>query len=273
MSVSIRTASRSFLLALSFAALGISASALAQEKEKKEKKDDDVILDNRDLEHRRRMEKQKQYSDEMSSDTPFADTAPNPVALREQRWRPGIGAGFRLGYALPMGKAGGAKFKESVNGMIFLWGDVGYWPIPHLFVGLYLTPGYVFPDCDGFDSCSGWDLRFGPQVIGRFLPFHEVTPWVGVGAGYEMLWTKRSNDALKYNTSARGLELLNLQAGVDVRSRGQFLGIFLSFSLGKYSSGKYKLEDKSGGALGGEVDVEDSDNHSWLAIGAHGSFE
>jgi hypothetical protein len=248
-------------------------SSNASAAEPKKKGEADVVFDNTGAARRKQEEQKKEQEEKAGAndvDTPFADTAPDPVAMRAQRWQPGFGFGARLGYAFPFGSSSDAKFSDQVNGMVFLWGDVGYWPIPYLFAGLYLSGGYVLPDCGAYDSCSGWDVRGGPEVIVRFMPFEKVTPWVGLGFGYEFLWLKYSADPLKLKISERGLEMLNIQAGVDVLSGGQFLGIFASYSLGKFSSGKIKTEVPGSG---GETDLDNSDTHSWLAIGARGTFE
>jgi len=257
-------------LSLSIAILSGSFSAFAADPKRNE---EDVVFDNRASVKKKQEEDQKNAEEKAGAgevDTPFADTAPDPVGLRAQRWQPGFGFGGRLGYAFPFGSVSDAKFSDQVNGMLFVWGDVGYWPIPYLFVGLYASGGYVLPDCKGADSCSGWDFRFGPQVHARLMPFEKVTPWVGLGFGYELLFLKASSDTLTTKLSARGFELVNFQAGIDVLSGGQFLGIFASYSLGKFGSGTVESEVTGTKT---ENDLNDEDMHSWLAIGARGTFE
>src|SRR5512140_205977 len=89
-------------------AFALASTAMAQSgsDKKKEKDEGDVVLDNRDMSKKRaEQRKEAQENDPtFASDPPSADTAPDPVALREQRWKAGLGGGYRLGFALPMGE-------------------------------------------------------------------------------------------------------------------------------------------------------------------------
>jgi len=279
------------MLACVGAALAAPAAAQAQgkkaeskaERGSEAKKDsatpeEDVVLDNRDM-SKKRAEKRRQELEEdpaFATDDPFANTAPDPVALREQRWSPGFGGGYRLGYGRPLGEASSLyDLGTDNNGMLFLWGDFGYWPIPHLFAGIYGSGGYLLPDCSGGASCSGWEARGGLEVNVRILPFDNVTPWVGVGAGYEWMMLKNSTTLVARTVKWHGFELLNLQAGVDVRQRGDYFGIFVSYSMSKFNKYSSSLEDK----IGSGADQKDSGSidspttHGWLGIGARGTLE
>ena len=233
------------------------------------KDEGDVVFDNRGLAKQKKIEKQQADEQKYENDTPFANTAPDPVALREQRWRPGFGGAYRLGWAFPLGSVQkGYNFSDDVHGMVFLGGDFGYWPLPYLFAGLALTGGYVFPQCTSGVSCSGFDVRGGPEVIVRFLPFQRVTPFFGVGAGYEWMLTKRSTSDASVTTKMHGFEALNLQAGVDVRAQGAIYGMFLFYSLGKYTKESFSSDTSSSSS-----DIQNAETHSWLGIGARGTIE
>ena len=240
------------------------------------KKDDDVVFDNTAWAKKKEQERQQQQEADptFANDTPFANTAPDPVALREQRWKPGFGGGYRLGWAFPMGHVTkDAKLSEGVTGLIFLWGDFGYWPIPELFVGLYLSGGYVLPDCKSGASCSAWEVRGGPEVIWRILPFENTTPFVGVAGGYEWMMFKGSTSISEVTERYHGFELANFQAGVDVKTRGAFYGIFLAYSLGQF--GKFSRDSSITGQpeRSSSGSIDEKGTHSWLAIGARGTLE
>jgi hypothetical protein len=237
----------------------------------KGKDEGDVVLDNRDMSKKKREAREQEMKEDPSfaSDNPFADSAPDPEALREKRWKPGFGGGYRLGFALPMGElVKGTDFTKVSDGLIFLWGDFGYWPIPYLFAGVYASGGYVLPDadlCSGNASCSSWEVRGGPEVIGRFMPFANITPFLGLAAGYEWWKFKYSvPTGASSSVSYTGFELLNVQAGLEVRSRGDFYSIFMTYSLGKFSH--YSSDSDSG-----SIDAQGT--HSWLGIGARGTIE
>jgi len=235
----------------------------------------DVVLDNRDMSKKRREQREQEMKEDpaFASDNPFADSAPDPEALREKRWKPGLGGAYRLGFALPMGEAAaGANFGDITDGLIFLWGDFGYWPIPYLFAGIYASGGYVLPDtdlCSGNISCSSWELRGGPEVIVRFMPFANLTPFIGVGAGYEWWTFKQSVTQASLRSTYTGWELLNAQAGLNVRSRGDFYGVFLTYSMGKFSH--YSVSADPGSSDSGSIDAQGT--HSWFGIGALGTIE
>lgn len=250
------------------AALSSSAPCLAQEKQP-EKKDDDVILDNRDLGKKKKLERhqeRKKQQEEFGSDTPFADSAPNPVEQREEKWEPGFGGSFRLGWGFPTGRVEKDVLVD-ITGLIFAWADVGYWFIPYLFAGINVSGGHVLIDCSGDVSCSGWQLRGGPELIARFLPFQSMTPWLGVGAGYELLTFGYSVGPVELDYTYSGFEMLNVQAGFDVRARGQMFGLFALYSMGKYSNRKVTFTDSSDSSDPRQA------THGWLGIGARGTFD
>jgi hypothetical protein len=220
---------------------------------------DDVLFDN---------EGSPQKTAEYDDDTPFASSTPDPVAKRRDRWQPGFGASFGGGWGFATGTAMSAR----VKGTSFLFGDFGYWPSPYLFAGGLVSGGYVFQDCDGFDSCSGWSLRAGPEVIARLLPFQNITPWIGVATGLDFLWLNRSTSAFHESTNASGFELASLRFGVDVRKNGQFVGAFASYSVAQYTSVDYHLEDAKGASVG-DGSSSDVQRHGWLSFGVRGSIE
>lgn len=252
------------VLATSFT-LAVSVSAFGQNEPKKD--DGDVVFDNRKLSEEQKAEKKQQNAQLFENDTPFAEeAAPDPVDLRENKWEPGFVFGGRVGYATGRGKY--TEFLESklVNdGQIFVWADGGYAPIPYLSLGLYLAGGYVLTDdCPEDVSCSGFTLRFGPEALFRFLPFQKISPMLGVGAGFEWLRHNFSSEAGDAHDEFTGFELLNVQAGLDVRRADEIFGVFLFYSMGKY--GNRSTEDSS-------ASIDPKVTHSWIGIGLRGMVE
>jgi hypothetical protein len=217
---------------------------------------DDVVIDNREGDP---------SSPVYDSDTPFADAAPDPVAKRAERWKPTIGGSIGAGYAVPTGLSG-------LKGSPFVVGDLGYWFTPHLFLGAKVSGGYVLQKCDGYDSCSGWNLHAGPELVGRLLPFQNITPWLGVGAGMEFLWLNQSTDAFSASTTASGFDLLDLRVGVDLRKNDQLLGVFASYSVSRYSTVSSRLENAAGEEIAsGSGDT--AKGHGWFSVGVRGSLD
>lgn len=245
----------------------LSVPAWAQDKPKD---DGDVVFDNRKLSEEQKEKKKQENAEFFENDTPFAEeAAPDPVDTRENKWEPGFVFGGRVGYALGRGDYTEIRPSKLANdGQIFVWGDLGYAPIPYLSFGLYLAGGYVLPDCGEDATCSGWTLRFGPEVLARFLPFQKISPMLGVGAGFEWLTQSISFGDVSSTNTFTGFELLNIQAGIDVRRADEIFGVFLLYSMGKFNhrSVSSDLGDSS-------ESIDPTTTHSWLGIGLRGMVE
>jgi hypothetical protein len=127
----------------------------------------------------------------------------------------------------------------------------------------------VIPDCADDITCTVWDFRAGIQGQWRFLPFADFTPWVGVGAGWELMLISTSLPAGdERSATLHGPELFMIQGGVDIwapTARGH-AGLFVAYSMGRFISQSLTVNDE-------DVDVDiDPDNHNWIFIGARGTF-
>lgn len=253
--------------------LGASLPARADEK-KPAKDEEDVVLDNRGLAKEKAAAEEKKEEQMFENDTPFATTKPDPVANRERRWRPGFRGGGRVGYALPAGSySGQADFGVLVNGLIFVGGEFGYWFSPFVGVGFDLSGGYVLVECSEKASCSGWQVRGGPVVLFRAMPHDNFTPFFGVGAGYEWMTRSASTDTASIRSSAHGFEYLNLQAGMEFRKGGDLYGMFVSYSVGKFTRESVSVESDSLGDSDDSHDMKDPKIHNWIGLGARVAIE
>src|SRR5262245_10257486 len=84
----------------------IATSGIARAAESR-----DVVVDNRGA--------SSQPGRDYEMDSPFAESKPDPVQNRKRDWRPGWGASFGGGWAIPSGTIG-----ERVKGESFLFADV-----------------------------------------------------------------------------------------------------------------------------------------------------
>ncbi|MET0792679.1 MAG: hypothetical protein ABW061_14255 [Polyangiaceae bacterium] len=172
--------------------------------------------------------------------------------------------GLRLGYAVPFGESfKGTTLSDGISGQIPIWVDAGYMVTPNVLLGVYVQYGFLqLKNCP--DSCSGHDLRFGIQGQYHLSPEASLDPWFGLGVGYEIAGTSQSTQGFSVDSSVKGLEFLNLQAGADFKVADAFsVGPFLSLSLGQYSSAKFNDQD---------VPVGDKAIHEWFTFGAKGTF-
>jgi outer membrane protein W len=180
--------------------------------------------------------------------------------------------GARFGYAIPggnLGNSGSSSLHDNVSHQIPIAIDVGYLLTPHLLVGAYGQYGFAThraqPYAWGGARGSASDLNFGVQAQYHSLLSQMLDPWVGLGAGYEILDQHNGDlDTLRL----RGFEFAKLQAGLDFQVSDTFaLGPFLSYSLGEYSN--YKV---TGGGLGSSGDIAPKSMHEWFTVGVKGAF-
>src|SRR5262249_21733668 len=158
-----------------------------------------------------------------------------------------------------------------IKGMFPLWLDAGYRFNSNLYLGGFVQYGFGLSpsSCSGVVTCSSIrDLRFGLNLHYHFLPGETVEPWLGIGAGYEILSGTVSANILgipfETSQSARGFEFANLQAGLDWRISPTFrAGPWVGFSLAQYS--EHTSDDVS-------RDVADKSIHHWLMFGLRGTF-
>jgi outer membrane protein W len=210
----------------------------------------------------------------------------------------GLALGLRVGYAIPMGKAGAVPSQtgaantrkdglpDTVTGMVPLWFDVGYRLNPALYLGAFFQYGFAFVNkdnvtgCDQGISCSAHDISFGANLHYHILPDAPFDPWLGVGFGYEFLTGSESgsvvlggqNITIDGSTTLKGFQFLVLEAGGDFKATPALaVGPFVNFALGKYATYSSSVtlsstsQDRSG-------DVQDSGLHEWLTFGLRGQY-
>ena len=255
--------------------------ALAQGDEKKPMDDDDVVFDN--TKPKKKDEPDVVFDntapppeepEKLDNASTFATTNPDAPDERRRRFRPGWAAGFRLGWGIPGGdfeksQAGTSGLSESITGVLGIGIDAGYRINENLYVLLNLGGGYVFPkNCSGGASCSGWQFRAGPMGMWRFLPFQNISPWVGLGAGYEYIVQSATIGGSEVNSAYHGFQFVEVSGGAHFRTSRTYAGPFVSFALGQYGS-----MSRSGNVAGKEIDesgsVEDPATHQWITLGLH----
>jgi hypothetical protein len=182
--------------------------------------------------------------------------------------RPGLRLGVRSGYALPAGKpfGGAGALSDTIAGQISAGVDVGWRFDGHVYAGLTGALGVVVPrGCPPGERCSGTDVRVGGMLAWRFSPAARFDPWVGVGAGYEILSTTQTIGSREETVTARGVELASVQLGFDVvAARSLRLGPFVGASLARYRT-----------VTIGSMTTNDFDatSHGWLAAGMRGAWD
>jgi hypothetical protein len=192
----------------------------------------------------------------------------------------GLEVGFevaaRLSVALPVGAVldssqnGPLLIDELVTVSIPLQLDVGVKLDRRFFVGAYAQYGWdllQIGQCDVGQACSLTGLRVGAEFLWTLEP-EGASPWVGLGTGWEWLFTSYSSASFKTNLDVSGWEWVNLQAGYDVPvATGWKVGIFVSGSVGQFSQATVNSNGQ-----GTNGTIPDMAVHGWLNLGVKGTF-
>lgn len=167
----------------------------------------------------------------------------------------GLQLGARVGYGLGSGEVyRGFGVSEGSDGFIPIVVDVGARVTPELYVGAYGGYAHVFPRTNatscpaGFD-CRITDWRFGLQVDWHVRPRRWFDPYVGLGAGYEILHNSVTGPTsvptaagpvpatADAGVTDRGFEFAALTLGADFRiARVLAVGPFVSMSIGEFGT-------------------------------------
>jgi opacity protein-like surface antigen len=168
--------------------------------------------------------------------------------------RTGFQAGVRVAYTDGVGVVyKGVHLSDASSGALPLLVDVGWRIVPELYVGVYGQYAPVFLKtyaltCPSGSSCTAQDWRFGVEADYHFLPRSTLDPYVGLGAGYEILHTSLRGVTLvpqgegfvlatvQESITDRGWEFVSLTAGLDWRfCESLGAGLFVLGTLGEYN--------------------------------------
>jgi hypothetical protein len=213
-----------------------------------------------------------------------AEPAPLPPSrpvVQESAARPavfdnrGFEFGLRFGYALPYGNVRSSiKLTDAATRALPVVFEAGYRLNGNFTLGALLQFGVVevsdslFTGCEADVSCSGSVVRFGIEGIYNLDLDAALSPWIGIGAGYEWLNLTGSMNGHPATVDNHGFELVTVHAGADYRVSPQFaLGPFVSFSLAEYATSYWAYYD-----LSQTTHIPDKSLHEWLQLGIRGRF-
>jgi opacity protein-like surface antigen len=184
----------------------------------------------------------------------------------------GISLGLRAGYGVPLGTAtgvtGAPNISSSIAGTIPLWADVGYRFASNWYIGGFFQYGIgilASNVCATGTSCTNYDMRFGLNAHYHFMPGQMLDPWVGIGAGYEILSTTVTpTGGTGVTSNVRGFEFGNAQVGLDWMATPSLgVGPFVAFTVAQYT-------DASVGSV--SASITNKSIHEWLLFGLRGVF-
>jgi hypothetical protein len=191
--------------------------------------------------------------------------------------RTGFQMALRTGYQVPVGNAAsGASMGDAFSGQVPLALDLGWKPIPNLFVGAYGslgfggTAGQTARECDQIQaSCLTISFRIGLEAQYHFIPEGKVNPWVGYGIGLESSGFSVDKNGETKSLILAGWEYGHFMGGVDFRlSKTIGIGPFVDFSLGQYSH----QSSQTPGSPQVDGDISNQALHEWILIGGRVVF-
>ncbi len=187
----------------------------------------------------------------------------------------GFAVGARISAAFPMGSVlsdpggGPLLIDELVAMSIPLQVDVGLTLHRRWFVGAYVQYAWDFlqiGQCKVGESCSVTGLRLGLQATYSFRD--HGGPWVGLGTGWEWLFTRYSSPDFTTQLDVGGWEYAIFQVGWDVEvAPGWKVGPWFSGSVGEFSRASLGVDGRNT-----ETAIPNRAVHGWLQLGVRGSF-
>lgn len=211
---------------------------------------------------------------------------------RTRMAKPGIQLGARVGYAGGAGSVySGLGVWDASSGTIPLMVDLGWRVIPHLYIGAYggFAPVLLKTNpqsCPGGFNCDAQNWRFGLQFDVHPLPRVSWDPYIGFGAGYEVIHTTVNGTTpvtlptgpatalVDSSVTDRGWEFGNITLGADFRlDRAIGLGPFFTATLARYN---VRETDRSVTVAGTPIPSPVADvthaNHAQFIVGVRGTF-
>jgi hypothetical protein len=124
--------------------------------------------------------------------------------------------------------------------------------------------------CASGDSCSASNFHAGLALQLRLAPAAWIDPWIGIGAGVEVLSvtpSERDPVAAPGGTPRRwaGIELPLVEAGVDLAVTDRIsLGPYASVTFAQYTS---VARRPAGGGSSDTSAVDERVTHRWMQAG------
>ena len=153
--------------------------------------------------------------------------------------------GLRAAYSVPFGKATdspGDDLNQTIRRDVPISLDLNYRFNEEEYAGAYFSYGFsslgdpLAAACASGASCSAHTLRIGLAAYYHFSPRGQYDPWLGASIGYEQAKVSASGPGGSSDATIAGLEILNLQVGLDYRVSSLFaVGPFVSAGIGEYS--------------------------------------
>ncbi|RKG99230.1 hypothetical protein D7Y13_38355 [Corallococcus praedator] len=191
-----------------------------------------------------------------------------PAVAQEASSGSGLALGVRAAYGIPVGDAvEDTSLSKTFGNTVAPQVDLSYFFNRHLSLGGYFQYGIAKPDgCTEDVECSSRVLRFGVDLDYHFAPEGFVSPWLGVGVGYESGSMKVGDDPTLAKLGLQGFDLGHAHFGLDFQlTRSIAVGPYISASLGQYSKLTTQVFEESENSI--DVPSDAKSLHVWIQPG------
>lgn len=203
--------------------------------------------------------------------------------------------GGRAGYAIPMGDSvDGSPLKDLVAAAIPVQFDGWLRHSGGTALGLYVQAGpglkgEALKDCS---DCSAFEIRAGIQLVHHFNNGGMVDPWLGLGLGYEQLYSSRDTTLVGIDSAGNIVEVdgtrslilkaapeFLLQAGIDFGSKDLAFGPYVAARYSTFSDVEAKVTcddlrcpDTASFSDEDSISDDSQSSHVWLQFGLRGTY-
>ncbi|WP_375754840.1 hypothetical protein [Corallococcus exercitus] len=195
-------------------------------------------------------------------------------AVAQESSDSGLALGVRGAFGIPVGDSmTDTSMDNTFGSTVAPQVDLTYFFTRQLSLGGYFQYGFASgpnDDCVDGVKCKSKVMRFGIDLDYHFRPDGFVSPWVGVGVGYEIGTAETGEGATRIWGKLEGYDLGHAHFGVDLQlTRSIAVGPYISASVGQYTKFSASLGD-----LRADRDLTDDEKqiHVWIQPGVRVQF-
>ncbi|RUO93729.1 hypothetical protein D7Y11_07940 [Corallococcus sp. AB018] len=197
-----------------------------------------------------------------------------PAAAQEPK-SSGLALGVRGAFGIPVGDSGtDLSLKDTFGSTVAPQVDVSYFFNRQLSLGAYFQYGIGSgpgDECADGADCKSKVLRFGIDLDYHFRPAGFVSPWVGVGVGYEIGSLEVGEGSNSAWFKLEGYDLGHAHFGVDLQlTRSIAVGPYISASVGQYNKGAIRLGNAA--EISNDLSDDEKQIHVWIQPGVRVQF-
>jgi hypothetical protein len=191
-------------------------------------------------------------------------SAPRPLTAPKGAFELDVNTGYTQGFGAISGRRGEA-LSDVARGGVGVGLGLGYRAAPELAFGLTGQYQELAPAAAQAIGTRVRGAAIGVEAKVHFQPYERVDPWLGLGAGYRMMWIAPEGPG--NNVLQHGFQLARGQIGLDVRvSPDVALGPVLGADVNLFTT--RNAEGPAGSAM-----IAEKRASTFLFAGVQGRFD